>query len=174
MPDTVPPPNPTPTPTPAPSSPIPPSGTPTSASASEVANIVAPEYVYPSNEATPAWARGKTAGDMLQLMQGLVESVGRGAAAAPAAAAPPVAGDDDYVTGATLRQAQNAPIAQVSPWLQQRADQQATVSYNISKRENSALFQKYEPEIIAVLQRVPRENWTLDVIENAVTFVKGK
>src|SRR5260221_3280745 len=116
MPDTVPAPNPNPTPTPTPSSPTPPSGTPTSDSASEVANIVAPEYRYPENEATPAWARGKTAGDMLQLMQGLVESVGRGAAQAPAApAAPPPAGDDDYVTGATLPQAQNAAIPQVSP-----------------------------------------------------------
>lgn len=110
---------------------------------------------------------------MLQLMQGLVESVGRGAAAAPAAAAPVQAGDDDYVTGATLRQAQNAAVAQISPWLKQVADQQATVSYNIAKRENANVFQKYEPEIIQVLQRVPRENWTLDVIDNAVKFVKG-
>src|SRR5207247_1086347 len=127
----------------------------------ELAKMVAPEYVYPDNEATPAWARGKTAGDMLQLMQGLVESVGRGAATPAAPAPPPQAGDDDYVTGATLRQAQNAAIAQVSPWLKQVADQQATVSYNIAKRENASVFQKYEPEIIQVLQRVPRENWTL-------------
>jgi hypothetical protein len=47
------------------------------------------------------------------------------------------------------------------------------VSYNIAKREQPDIFKKYEPEIIGVLQSVPRRNWTLDVIEKAVTMVKG-
>ena len=136
--------------------------------------MVAPEYRYPDTDAVPQWARGKTAGDMLQLVQGLVESVGRGAAAAPAPP-PPVAplADDDYVTGSSLRQAQQQAVAQVSPWLEQVADQQATMSYNIAKREHQDIFKRYEPEIIQVLQAVPRRNWTLDVIGRAVTMVKG-
>src|SRR6267378_8093716 len=108
MPDT-PPVAPTPpvTPTPAPSSPIPPSRTPTKDSESELASMVAPEYRYPADYPLE-YLRNKTPGDAAQLLQGLVESVGRGAAAgAQAPAPPPVAGDDDYVTGATLRQAQN-------------------------------------------------------------------
>ena len=136
--------------------------------------MVAPEYRYPENESVPQWARGKTASDVLQLAQGLVESIGRGATqAAPPPAPLPPAGSDDYVTGAQLQQVQQQALAQVSPWLQQVADQQATVSYNIAKREHTDVFKKYEPEIIGVLQRVPRQNWTLDVIENAVKFVKG-
>lgn len=136
--------------------------------------MVAPEYRYPNNETVPEYLRGKTASDAAQLLQGLVESVGRGQSqipAAPAAVSP--AGDDDYVTGAGLRHAQNQALAQVQPWLQNVAEQQATVSYSIAKREHPDIFRKYEPEVIKVLQSVPRQNWTLDVIEKAVTFVKG-
>ena len=139
--------------------------------------MIAPEYRYPETEATPAWARGKTAGDMLALVQGLVESVGRGAAQGAASQQPPPlpqqAADDEYVTNSDLRAAQQAALSQVSPWLRQVADQQATVSYNIAKRDHQDIFKKWEPEIIATLNRVPRENWTLDVIENAVKYVKG-
>lgn len=160
----------------APSSPTPPSGTPTSDSASVPTSIVAPEYRYPDSEAVPAWARGKTAGEMLQLMQGVIEGVGRNPPAqVPVQPAAPL-GDEDYVTARDLKAAQQGALSQLSPYLQSVADQQATMSYSLakSKAENQAVFTKYEPEVIGVLQRVPRANWTLDVIDNAVTFVKGK
>ena len=162
---------PTPT-TPAPSSPTPPSGTPTKDSTPELNNLVAPEYRYPETESVPAYLRGKTAGEAAKLLQGLVENIGRG----PAQAAPqeqPPAQDDEYVTGGQLRQVQQQALAQVNPWLQTVADQQANMSYNLAKREQTEIFKKYEPEIISVLQRIPRQNWTLDAIQNAVTFVKG-
>jgi hypothetical protein len=164
-----------PNPTPAPSSPTPPSGTPTSDSGENLANMVAPEYRYPDNPSVPEYLRGKTAGDAAQLLAGLVDSVGKGINQPPQAQPPALQslGDDDYVTTAHLRQAQANALSQVSPWLAQVADQQATVSYNISKREHPEIFKKYEPEVIKVLQSVPRQNWTLDVIEKAVTFVKG-
>ena len=137
--------------------------------------MVAPEYTYPNNETVPEYLRGKTAKDAAALLQGLVEQMGKGANQIPAAPPPPLAqqADDDYVTAAHLRQAQSAALAQVSPWLKNVAEQQATVSYSIAKREHPDIFKKYEPEVIQVLNRVPRENWTLDVIENAVKFVKG-
>jgi len=170
MPDT--PQNP-PSPTPAPSSPTPPSGTPTSDSAAGLANMVAPEYRYPDNETIPQYLRGKTASDAAQLLASIVDGVGRGATQPQAPPDLPPAADDEYVTAGHLRQAQQQALNQVSPWLQQVADQQATVSYNIAKREQPDIFKKYEPEIIGVLQSVPRRNWTLDVIEKAVTMVKG-
>jgi len=138
--------------------------------------MVAPAYRYPDNETVPQYLRGKTAEDAAQLLQGLVEANARGMAQAQVPQQPNLTalGSDDYVTAAHLQQAQQQALSQVSPWLKQVADQQATVSYNIAKREHTNVFSKYEPEIIQVLQRVPRENWTLDVIENAVTFVKGK
>lgn len=136
--------------------------------------MVAPEYRYPDSPSVPEYLRGKTASDAAQLLQGLVESVGRGQAQTPAPAQPlSQQADDDYVTAAHLRQAQTQALAQVSPWLQTVAEQQATVSYSIAKREHPDIFRKYEPEVIKVLQAVPRQNWTLDVIEKAVTMVKG-
>src|SRR6185437_13343866 len=77
------------------------------------------------------------------------------------------------VTQAHLQQAQQQAISQVNPWLQTVADQQATFGYNLAKRDHADIFKKYEPEIVQVLSRVPRAQWTLDVIQNAVTFVKG-
>ena len=134
--------------------------------------MVAPEFRYPTDESVPEYLRGKTAADAAQLLQGLVESVGRGQQAPPSQ---PVqaAADDDYVTGAQVRQVQQQALAQVNPWLQTVADQQATFGYNLAKRDHPDIFKKYEPEIISVLNRVPRANWTIDVIENAVKFVKG-
>ena len=170
MPDTPQQQNPT-TPATPPSS-TPPSGTPTKDSGAELGNMVAPEYRYPDNETVPEYLRGKTAADAAQLLQGLVSQVGRGAAQ-PQQQELPAPQDDEYVTAAHLRQAQQQAVAQMSPWLATVADQQATMSYNLAKRENVDIFKKYEPEIISVLQRIPRQNWTLDAIQNAVTYVKG-
>jgi hypothetical protein len=141
--------------------------------------MVAPEYRYPDKEEVPQYLRGKTAGEAAQMLQGLVESVGRGAAqiatgqqAQPAPQQVPQ-DDTEYVTAGHLRLAQREALNQMSPWLKTVASQQATMAYNLAKREHADIFKKYEPEIIGVLQRVPQENWTLDVIENAVKFTKG-
>ena len=135
--------------------------------------MVAPEYRYPDSANVPEYLRGKTAADAAQLLQGLVEQVGRGVNQAPVQPVTTTPADDDYTTGAQLRQAQQQALSQVSPWLQTVADQQATMSYNIAKRDQPDIFKKYEPEIISVLQSVPRQNWTLDVIDRAVKLVKG-
>jgi len=138
--------------------------------------MVAPEYRYPDDPAIPEYLRGKTAADAANLLQGLVESVGRNQAQAqlPQQPALNTLGSDEYVTKGHLEQAQVQALQQVSPWLQTVADQQATFAYGLAKREEETVFKKYEPEIIKVLQSVPRQNWTLDVIKNAVTMVKGK
>ena len=171
MPDT--PTTPTPPPTPAPSSPTAPSGTPTSGSTPVHDNIVAPEYVYPNNESVPEYLRGKTAGDAAQLLNSLVQSMSKGGGIPQQPQEPTPAADDDYVTGGHLKQAQREALSQVNPWLQTVADQQATFGYNLVKNESPDIFKKYEPEIVQVLSRVPRHQWTLDVIRNGVTFVKG-
>src|ERR1043166_571704 len=137
MPDT---PNPAPTPPPPtpvpPSSPTLPSGTPTSASTPELGSMVAPEYRYPDNETVPQYLRGKTASDAAQLLQAMVDSAARGGAAPSAIPTPPPpAQEDEYVTGAHLRHAQQEALAQVNPYLQTVADQQATFGYNLVKTE---------------------------------------
>ncbi len=135
--------------------------------------MVAPEYRYPDNDTVPQYLRGKTAGDAAQLLNSLVESMSKGGGIPHAPPEPLAPADDDYVTGGHLKQAQREALSQVNPWLQTVADQQATFGYGLAKREHEDIFKKYEPEIIKVLNRVPRHQWTLDVIQNAVTFVKG-
>jgi hypothetical protein len=136
--------------------------------------MVAPEYTYPNNESVPEYLRGKTASDAAKMLNSMVEAAGRGASSVPAQPQPlPPAQDDDYVTGAHLRQAEQRALSQVNPYLQTVADQQATFAYNLVKQEDADLFKKYEPEIVAVANRVPRHLWTLDALRNAVTFVRG-
>ena len=152
-----------PTPEP-PSSPTPPTTTPGS-----------DEYRYPNDAHLPDWARGKTATEILALTQQLVEERVRGTPQPPAPAQPqsPQAGDDDYVTGKDLRALRANATAEFQPMLSRALEQNAMTAYSIAKRDHGDLFKKYEPEIVSVLGRVPREQWTLDVIENAVKFVRG-
>jgi len=135
--------------------------------------MVAPEYRYPDAPEVPQYLRGKTAGDAAQLLNSLVESMSKGGGIPQQPTEPTPAADDDYVTGGHLKQAQREALSQVNPWLQTVADQQATFGYNLVKNESPEIFKKYEPEIVQVLSRVPRHQWTLDVIRNGVTFVKG-
>ena len=151
-----------PTPEP-PSSPTPPTTTPGDA-----------EYRYPNDPNLPDWARGKSATEILSLTQQLVEERVRGTPApAPAAPQAPQAGDDEYVTGKDLRALRQSAAAEFTPLLSRQAEQNAMMAYSIAKRDHGDMFKKYEPEIVSVLGRVPREQWTLDVIENAVKFVQG-
>lgn len=160
-----------------PSSPTPHSGTPTSGSESVPTDLIAPEYRYPSNENIPQWARGKSAAEILSLTQELIDSGTRGANQIPQAPPASLPSDEEYITGGQLRQhvnaAQQQAMSQVSPYLKTVADQQAIMSYNLAKRDHAETFKKYEPEILTVLNRVPREHWTLDVLDNAVKYVKG-
>jgi len=135
--------------------------------------MVAPEYRYPDNDSVPQYLRGKTASDAAQLLSSIVDNIGRGTNQPQAPQDLPPAADDEYVTAGHLKQAQREALNQVSPWLQTVADQQATMAYNVIKGKHEDIFRKYEPEVIGVLQAVPRRNWTLDVIEKAVTMVKG-
>ena len=147
-----------------PSSPTPPTGTPGAPA----------EYRYGNDQNLPEWARGKTATEILQLTQQLVEERVRGTPP-PTPQAAPVAqpGDDDYVTGKDMRSLRQQATAEFTPLIQQLAAQNAQTAYNLAKREHADIFKRYEPEIAQVLGRVPRDQWSLDVVENAVRFVKG-
>ena len=149
-----------------PSSPTPPTGTPGAEPA---------EYRYPNDPTLPEWARGKSATEILGLTQQLVEERVRGMPPPPPQATAPVAqaGDEDYVTGKDLRALRQSATAEIQPMIQQSLAANAQMAYSIAKRDHKEMFGKYEPEIIQVLGRVPREQWTLDVIENAVKFVRG-
>ena len=135
--------------------------------------MVAPAFRYPDNETVPEYLRGRTAEDAAAIIKDFVTRAGQSAAIPPAPQELPPPADDEYVTAQHMRQNTKAAIAQVSPWLQSVADQQATFAYNLAKRDQADTFKKYEPEILTTLQSVPRANWTLDVIGRAVNLVKG-
>lgn len=147
-----------------PSSPTPPTTTPG----------VEAEYRYPNDATLPEWARGKSASEILAITQQLVNERVQGTPAPVQPQAPaPAAGDDEYVTGRDLKAMRQAAESQFGSTLENIAAQNATTAYTIAKREHKEMFSKYEPEIVQLLGRVPRNQWTLDVIENAVKFVRG-
>ena len=135
--------------------------------------MVAPAYRYPDNETVPSYLRGRTAEEAAQMLEGMVQQAGRSMSQLPPQQAAPPPADDDYITAGQQKTLQQQAIAQVQPWLQSVADQQATMTYNIAKRDQPEIFKKYEPEIIQVLNSVPRPNWTLDVVDRAIKLVKG-
>lgn len=135
--------------------------------------MVAPEYRYPNDDAVPEYLRNKTASEAAQMFKAVMDGIGRGGPVPEQQPPQQTLSGTDPVTYADLQAAQRSAVEQISPWLAQVADQQAVVSYNIAKREHSDIFKKWEPEIVATLGKVPRANWTLDVIENAIKFVKG-
>lgn len=121
-----------------------------------------PEFRYAETEETPEFLRGKTTTEVANLFQALtaereaepVRSNGNGHAA-PVPPPPP------------------APVEPPGPSLQRVAEQQANLSYDIARRNHAPIFQKYGPEIDQMLARVPKADWSLDLIDKAVKFTQG-
>lgn len=61
----------------------------------------------------------------------------------------------------------------VAPQLQTMAQTSASIVYETVQREDGPTFQRYGPEINALLARVPRENWTIDTVRQVVRIVKA-
>ena len=160
-------------PAPATSSSIPPGGTSTSETPPK------PEpFRYGEN--APAWARGKTAEEVLGIAQNLVNTFER-REPQPAAAPPgvsrdpaaPVVGDDEYITGKDLK-AMLADIStrQVQPAINQGVELGASANLGYLRREHADVFQKYGPEISQKLASVPKHLWTIDNLETVIKLVK--
>jgi hypothetical protein len=147
-------------PTPAPSSPVP-GGTPTA--------------VWRAGPEAPAWARGKTAEEIMAVTNNLMESVARPQAPAPAPATPAAIDPNAYMTGQDLLNAQSAALAQMQPAFQRLAEQNAAATYRLvaTDPKHSEVFQKYGPEVTQYLAKVPKDNWTVDLIEGAAKLVKA-
>ena len=161
----------------------PPGGTPTSTTPP------APEpFRYGEN--APAWARGKTAEEVLGIAQNLVNTFERAPASPQAQGAvqtqynaassnivrdsgAPTVGDDDYITGKDLK-AMLADIStrQVQPAINQGVELGASANLGWLRREHAEVFQKYGPEISQKLASVPKHLWTIDNLETVVKLVK--
>ena len=124
--------------------------------------------------------------EVLQVARGYEDAFNANRAfAAPAPAAPPApaqpAGpfrfpdDDAILTGKDFRSTLERAFAQVvGPQLQQTADIAASSSYAAAAARRPKEFEKWGPEIQQELTKLPRHLWTLDNLEQVVTFVRGK
>lgn len=144
-----------------PSSPTPPSTTPGNAPSPEPFRFTkGPEYL-----------RGKTEEEVAALIEGFVQDAARGTQTqAQPQAQPTLPADDEYATGATIRNLGQ----QFTGTLQQMAEQNAQTAYGIARREHAEIFKKYEPEVLQILRAVPKANWSLDIIDRAVKMVRGE
>lgn len=61
----------------------------------------------------------------------------------------------------------------IEPRFASMAQQFASMAYETVRRENPKVFDKYGPEVDAILARLPAEQRTLDAVKWAVKIVKG-
>jgi hypothetical protein len=142
----------------------------------------AAEFRY-GNEA-PEYLRGKTAQEAAALLQQTVGALQQYMTAPaqpqqvqqyqpPPAFQPPA--PDDYVTGATL----NTMGSQFVDRARQEAQQYSSQAVSLAASGNldrvrdrySKEFAKYGPEIDALVSRIPKTDWSIDTLSNAVKVV---
>lgn len=169
MPDKAPPPAAPPAPT-VPSS-IPPGMTAGAPGTPPANGSPAPQWRAPVG--APAWAQGKSAEEILGIANTLVDMYSKGGEptreAPPAPVTAPQIADDDYVSGAQLKQF----LAAASAPNTDSINLAASASYGVVRSQHAATFAKYGPEIEAKLARVPRNLWTLDNLETVVKMVRS-
>jgi hypothetical protein len=153
-----------------------PSDTPPASSTPPGTTAGAPpaDYRFGNDASVPAWARGKTAAEVLGVAQTLVES-GLGERT-PAPAASPQRDafdgvqDDELLTGAQLRK-----IVANLPRDTRAVDLAASANVNIVRNDprNAALIAKYGHEFDNYVSRLPAEQRTVDNLQQVVKFVRS-
>lgn len=165
----------TPETTPEASSSTPPSGT---------AGSPPSDPTWRAPEGAPAWARGRTAEEILGIAQNLYSVAERfnqqgsvqpppPSYQPPPSQAPQPILDDDFVTGRQVRELAEMRARELTAPLQQAIAQTSSTVLAIAQERNKDVFQKYGPEVHAYLANVPREQWTLDTVERVVKIVKA-
>lgn len=140
----------------------------------------------------PAWARGKTAAEVLEAgktMYSVLERFnqqGQVPQAPPAQpqyqqayTPPPQAqsegfGDDEFLTGRQVKQWGQQFTQQMAPQFQHSVNLAAQTSLGLIQQRYPNEFQKYGPEIQGYLSNLPRESWSLDNLERLVKIVRSE
>src|SRR5678809_1027232 len=141
-----------------------------------------PAEPYRFGESAPSWAKGKTAEEILglvELQNQTIQQLSAQPQAAPQREQPRAENgqfaaevkDDDFLTGAHYRMlAQQLQTRQqpINDALQSVLNTQASTARMLaetrSDRDNKRVFQKYGPEIDAELAKIPAHMKTLDNI----------
>jgi hypothetical protein len=128
----------------------------------------------------PAYARGRTSMEVLNLTQKLVERLIPPTPVAQPTAPPPQAqtqsfavDPEGYVTGNQMLAAQRQAIEQYAPDVQAGISLAADANYGFVQQRYQKEFSKYGPEIAGYLAGVPKKMWTLDNLERVVKLVRA-
>lgn len=116
----------------------------------------------------PRWAQGKSAEEILGIADALLQAAPVAQPAAPVAPPQPTFDDNDYLTGAQLKQyiasQQNNNGA---------VELAASANLGLLRNQYATDFAKYGHEINGMLQNVPKNLWTLDNLERVVKMVRS-
>lgn len=126
----------------------------------------------------PAWARGKSAEEILGIANSLVDALPTattpaaapaqpGASAAPASGAVDIA-DDDYINGATLKRILATRQPDTSG-----AEFMASTNLHLVRQEYAKDFDRFGPELSALIAKVPPNLRTLDNLRQVVKMVRS-
>lgn len=123
----------------------------------------------------PVWARGKTADEIMAITGNLMDAVVRPNAPTPTPTTPGAIDPTAYATGQDILNAQQQAVNQFAPALQRLAEQNATSTHRMVATDPrfAEVFQKYGPEVSQYLARVPKEQWTVDIVEGAAKLVRA-
>lgn len=133
------------------------------------------EWRAPEN--APSWARGKSASEILNIADGLVNAFPSPTPPAPSAPTAPTRapsefdaiGDDDYITGAQFKDMVRRGAAPAADAMELAS----SANLSIVRSQYARDFDKYGPEITAKLAQVPRNLWTLDNLSTVVRLVRS-
>lgn len=127
----------------------------------------------------PAWARGKSADELLALSVQMAAALQAPPAAAPVAA-PALPTDDDFInrpseSATRIADARMASaLNPVQAALESFAATQAQTVRSLAAERHKAEFGRWGAEIDTLMQTVRPEQRTLDNYEKVVTFVRGQ
>ena len=170
-----------------------PAGSPAETPPSPVAD---PEYRFGDAPDVPAWARGKTAKEVLEAgktMYSVLERFNQqGAVPQPQAQQPQYQpppqygyqpqqpptpaeiGDDEFLTGRQVKQLGQQWQQQIAPQFQQSVDLAAQTTYGLVRQKYGKEFDRYGPEIQGYLSNLPKASWSLDNLERVVKIVQAE
>ena len=103
-------------------------------------------------------------------MYGMLQQLTPKAPPAPAYQPP---ADDDFTTGAQVRGYIDQRAQQFQQSFGQTAEQAASVARGLVEQQDPEPFKRWGTEIDRLLQNVPKPQWTLDAVRQAVRIVKA-
>jgi len=147
----------------------------------------APEFRFGDAADVPAWARGKSAKEVLEIGKRMEDVLTRfnqqGSIQPPASYQPPPSqpspqyqplADDEFLTGRQVKEYGQQLAQSLAPQFQQATDIAAQTAYGFVRQKYDNDFNRYGPEIQQLLANVPKAQWSLDNLERVVKIVRAE